>query len=76
MNRALARLASLFVAVLLLTSSFIAPRSAEAADFRITLGLRVSGLTALAGVVSARDGTDRLFLVERQGTVRVYEKGP
>ena len=34
-----------------------------------------SGLDALTQVTSARDGSGRLFLVERRGTIRVFKDG-
>jgi glucose/arabinose dehydrogenase len=42
-----------------------------------TLGLwqRATGLQSLTQVTNAGDGTNRLFLVERRGTVRVFENG-
>jgi glucose/arabinose dehydrogenase len=42
-----------------------------------TLGLwqRATGLQSLTQVTNAGDGTDRLFLVERRGTVRVFQNG-
>jgi glucose/arabinose dehydrogenase len=42
-----------------------------------TLGLwqRATGLQSLTQVTNAADGTNRLFLVERRGTVRVFQNG-
>lgn len=34
-----------------------------------------SGLTAPLGIVNAGDGTDRLFILEKRGTVRVFTSG-
>jgi glucose/arabinose dehydrogenase len=52
-----------------------APGSARGADISILLGKRAEGLRPLTQVTNAGDGTDRLFLVEKRGTIRVFEGG-
>ena len=49
-----------------------APSAAAVSGPSITLDQLASGLDALTQVTSARDGSGRLFLVERRGTVRVF----
>ena len=68
------RLLSL-VALGALLASIVAPATASAASFSIQLDLKAQGLSSLTQVTNAGDGTDRLFLVERRGTIRVYENG-
>ena len=51
------------------------PLAASAATFSIRLSLGASGLSPLTQVTNAGDGTNRLFLVERRGTVRSYRNG-
>jgi glucose/arabinose dehydrogenase len=70
-HRRLAALASL-AALLLLT---IIPASVARGATEVSINLRASGLQALTQVTNADDGTNRLFLVEKRGTVRVYQNG-
>ena len=73
-RRAHVRLLSL-VALAALVASSVASTTASAATFSISLDLQASGLNPLTQVTHAGDGTDRLFLVERRGTIRVFENG-
>jgi glucose/arabinose dehydrogenase len=52
-----------------------APSGASGATPPITLDLLASGLDPLTQVTSSRDGSGRLFLVERRGTIRVFKDG-
>jgi glucose/arabinose dehydrogenase len=67
----LAALAS--VAALVLLTAI--PASIAQAAVGIGMPLKASGLQSLTQVTNAGDGTNRLFLVEKRGTVRVYENG-
>jgi glucose/arabinose dehydrogenase len=69
-----ARLAALagLTALLLIT---ILPASVARGATTIGLPLRASGLQALTQVTNAGDGSNRLFLVEKRGVVRVYQNG-
>jgi glucose/arabinose dehydrogenase len=69
-----ARLAALagLTALLLIT---ILPASDARGATTIGLPLRASGLQALTQVTNAGDGSNRLFLVEKRGVVRVYQNG-
>ena len=69
-----ARLAALagLTALLLMT---ILPASVARGATTIGLPLRASGLHALTQVMNAGDGSNRLFLVEKRGVVRVYQNG-
>ena len=69
-----ARLAALagLTALLLMT---IVPSSVARGATTIGLPLRASGLQALTQVTNAGDGSNRLFLVEKRGVVRVYQNG-
>jgi glucose/arabinose dehydrogenase len=67
----LAALAGL-TALLLIT---ILPASVARGATTIGLPLRASGLQALTQVTNAGDGSNRLFLVEKRGVVRVYQNG-
>ncbi len=53
---------------------FVVP-SASAAATSITWSLRASGLQQPTQVTSARDGSKRLFVVEKAGRVLVYSRG-
>ena len=57
--------------LLLLLISIVPPRASAA----VTLDQLASGLEPLTQVTSARDGSGRLFLVERRGSIRVYKDG-
>jgi glucose/arabinose dehydrogenase len=70
-RRRLLAVASLSALVLL----SIMPASVARGATGIGLPLRASGLQPLTQVTNAGDGTNRLFLVERRGTVRVYANG-
>ncbi|HET9083377.1 MAG TPA: PQQ-dependent sugar dehydrogenase [Candidatus Limnocylindrales bacterium] len=69
-----ARLAAFagLAALLLIT---IVPASVARGATTIGLPLRASGLQALTQVTNAGDGSNRLFLVEKRGVVRVYQNG-
>ena len=69
-----ARLAAIagLTALLLMT---ILPASVARGATTIGLPLRASGLQALTQVTNAGDGSNRLFLVEKRGVVRVYQSG-
>ena len=51
------------------------PAAASAAVTSITLEPKASGLESLTQVTSARDGSGRLFLVERRGVIKVFKDG-
>ncbi len=53
----------------------LAPLSTSAATFSMSLARRATGLAAPTQVTNAGDGTNRLFIVERRGTVRVWAAG-
>ena len=68
------RVATLGVALAVVT--LLGAPSAVAADGpSITLDQLATGLDPLTQVTSARDGSGRLFLVERRGTIRVFKDG-
>ncbi len=73
-RRPAARFATLFV-LATLVAAIAAPSAASAASFSIQLDRLATGLQPLTQVTNAGDGTDRLFLVERRGTIRVFENG-
>jgi glucose/arabinose dehydrogenase len=52
-----------------------APSPARGSDISILLGKLADGLRPLTQVTNAGDGTNRLFLVEKRGTIRVYQNG-
>ena len=58
----------LSLAVLVLTMA--GPMASASAAFTITLSQRATGFSAPTQVTSARDGSARLFVVERPGTIR------
>jgi glucose/arabinose dehydrogenase len=68
------RLAALAAATLLAMSSASATLAAPT-DAHIGLALRASGLSKPVFVTSARDGTDRLFIVEQTGRIKIYTGG-
>jgi glucose/arabinose dehydrogenase len=70
-HRPLALLAGLSAILLLSALPATVARGANT----ISLPLRASGLQSLTQVTNAGDGSNRLFLVERRGTVRVYANG-
>ena len=53
----------------------VIPVTVARAATGIGMPLRIGGLHSLTQVTNAGDGTDRLFLVERRGVVRVYQNG-
>ena len=59
-------------ALVLLT---IIPASIARGATELAIITRATGLQALTQVTNAGDGTNRLFLVEKRGTVRVFENG-
>ena len=73
-RRSSRRLASLGLVLGVLVTLF-APQAASGAVTSISLDLQASGLDALTQVTSARDGSGRLFLVERRGNIRVFKGG-
>ena len=73
-HRPYRRLASLGLVLGVLVSLF-APGAARAAVTSISLDLEASGLDPLTQVTSARDGSGRLFLVERRGLIEVFKDG-
>jgi glucose/arabinose dehydrogenase len=66
---------SIVVLLVLTVLALALPASALATDITILLGKRAEGLSSLTQVTNAGDGTDRLFLVEKRGTIRVFENG-
>jgi glucose/arabinose dehydrogenase len=73
-HRSTRRLATLGL-VLGVLLTLLAPHAASGAVTSISLDLEASGLDALTQVTSARDGSGRLFLAERRGTIRVFKDG-
>ena len=73
-HRSTRRLATLGLVLGVLMTLF-APHAASGAVTSISLDLKASGLDPLTQVTSARDGSGRLFLVERRGTIRVFKDG-
>ena len=73
-HRSTRRLATLGLVLGVLVTLF-APHAASGAVTSISLDLEASGLDALTQVTSARDGSGRLFLVERRGIIRVFKDG-
>jgi glucose/arabinose dehydrogenase len=69
-----ARLAALAGLTVLLLMTIL-PASVARGATTIGLPLRASGLQALTQVTNAGDGSNRLFLVEKRGVVRVYQNG-
>jgi glucose/arabinose dehydrogenase len=61
--------------LILLAVSLAGPLSASGAAFSISLSTVVSGLAPLTQVTNAGDGSNRLFVVEKRGTVRVVANG-
>ena len=51
------------------------PAAVSGAGFTLRLSLGASGFSPLTQVTNAHDGSGRLFLVERRGTIRVYRAG-
>ena len=68
-------IASLVIAIAALLGAVGSPLTASGATFSIALTRVASGLSPLTQVTNARDGTNRLFLVERRGTIRVVKGG-
>lgn len=71
----------LLATAVLLAAAVVAPLAGPAsaaptpAHVRLHVTARASGLDQPVGVVSARDGTGRLFVVEKTGAVLVYTGG-
>lgn len=65
------------IVALLLASVATASTSAAVVPSRVHLGLTevVGGLSAPLGVTNARDGSGRLFVVEKSGAVRIVKGG-
>ncbi len=72
-RRSRSLLVTLLVLVVL-ASSAAAPGKVAAA-FTISLSTVASGLVSPTQVTNAGDGTNRLFVVEQRGTIRVIENG-
>ncbi|MEO7979340.1 MAG: PQQ-dependent sugar dehydrogenase, partial [Sporichthyaceae bacterium] len=53
----------------------LVPAAAASADVTLSMVRRADGLSQPTQVTSARDGVNRLFVVEKTGTVRVYRGG-
>src|SRR3954469_22907644 len=62
------------LALAALTATAVDPAGAAAA-FGITLHPVVSGLLSPVQITNAHDGTNRLFVVEQRGTIRVIQNG-
>ena len=73
-HRSSRRLATLGLVMGLLIA-LLAPHAASGAVTSISLNLQASGLDPLTQVTSARDGSGRLFLVERRGLIEVFKDG-
>lgn len=67
------RIVSLLVLSVLLLS-LVVPATTAAA-FKISLARITSGLSSPTQITNAGDGTGRLFVVEKRGTIRVIEGG-
>ena len=71
----------LFAILVVLTVAVVVPLPGPAsaapspAHVRLHVTARASGLDQPLGIVSSRDGTGRLFVVEKTGAVRVYRGG-
>jgi glucose/arabinose dehydrogenase len=63
------------LSVLLLLLGMVVPSATSGAVTSISLDLVASGLDPLTQVTSARDGSGRLFLVERRGLIEVFKDG-
>jgi glucose/arabinose dehydrogenase len=68
-----ARIVSLLVLAVLLLS-LVVPATTAAA-FKISLARITSGLSSPTQITNAGDGTGRLFVVEKRGTIRVIQGG-
>jgi glucose/arabinose dehydrogenase len=71
----LLRLAAWSIVIVALALSGPLAASAGTTSFSIKLTKVVGGLVAPTQVTNARDGTNRLFIVEKRGTVRVVQNG-
>jgi glucose/arabinose dehydrogenase len=69
------RLGRLAVVVLLAAPLLAVPSGSASAAVSITWKQRASGLEQPTHVTSARDGTGRLFVIEKAGRVRIYQDG-
>ncbi len=78
-DRGWTRRARVRIGALVVAASFLAtmatPVVGAPTDARIRLALSASGLSKPVFLVSARDGTGRLFIVEQTGRVRIYVNG-
>ena len=68
-------LVAIATAALVTAPLVVGPASPAQAAVSITWDRAASGLTQPTQVTSARDGSGRLFVVEKQGTVRVFRNG-
>ncbi|MDT7783686.1 MAG: hypothetical protein QOF58_2105 [Pseudonocardiales bacterium] len=71
----LGRFGKLAVAVLLAAPLLVVAPAGPASAATITWTERANGLDQPTQVTSARDGTGRLFIVEKTGRVRIYRGG-
>ncbi|MET1231793.1 MAG: PQQ-dependent sugar dehydrogenase [Candidatus Limnocylindrales bacterium] len=67
------RIGAIIVAATLASS--VAVPGALAGTFSVSLGLVAGGFPSLTQITNAGDGTDRLFVVEKRGTIRVIQNG-
>jgi glucose/arabinose dehydrogenase len=75
-DRPVPRRSTLIVSLVALLIALVVPlTSARGATPNVTLTQVTSGLQSLTQVTNAGDGTGRLFLVERRGTIRVVQNG-
>lgn len=69
------RLLPVLVALLLATPLLVVPSSSAGAATSITWARRAHGLVQPTQVTSARDGSGRLFVVEKAGRIRLFVRG-
>ncbi len=58
-----------------LASFLNAELESEAASFKLKVEKAITGLTRPVNIANAGDGTNRIFIVEQSGTVRIYKEG-
>jgi glucose/arabinose dehydrogenase len=68
-------LAVVMLGTIALILSLAAPMVVSSATFTIALPKVVGGLSAPTQVTNAGDGSNRLFVVEKRGTIRVVQNG-
>lgn len=64
-----------WIAALFLLSGSIAYGQSATAPFRLGLKQLTSGLSSPLGIANAGDGSHRLFILEQQGRVRIWQGG-